>query len=511
MRYLPFLLLCFSIACSPKPAIQQTTNINTADAYLAARQSLLAADQQHRFDANMQLSERESQLNQKLVSFRKQILADYNKQNFFPPAAPFHRSKTHIEGTPLFKLLKKMPKGGALHLHFDAVIDYHWVVDKAIATPNSYVFLDKNSAENPYGKIHFYREGQAPKGYVEMSQADRANPNFRKELHDLLTLQEEVLQDTLAIWDEFEYIFDRIRGFYTYEPILKDFYRQVIKDMIADGVQHLEDRTILGDLYDLEHQTNHFPLDTRIKYIQEVAEEVKKTHPDFTISLIYTHLRFLPKEVIWEEYVKAFEMRKKYPDLIKGFDLVANEDSGNRTLFYLDNWLKKDSLEQAYGFELPFYFHDGESDWASVQNLYDAVLLNSRRIGHGFNLSHFPTLKKEIIAKDICLEICPLSNQILGYLKDLRVHPANYLLKEGVQCVISSDDPAIFGYKGLTYDYWSIFLAWELDLKALKKLSRNSITYSSLEPEAKAKAMQAWEKRWEVFLSVAEKFFMGTD
>ena len=48
----------------------------------------------------------------------------------------------------------------------------------------------------------------------------------------------------------------------------------------------------------------------------------------------------------------------------------------------------------------------------------------------------------------------------------------------------------------MTYDYWSIFLAWELDLQAMKKLIMNSIQYSYLNEEEKALAMQHWQRRW---------------
>ena len=36
----------------------------------------------------------------------------------------------------------------------------------------------------------------------------------------------------------------------------------------------------------------------------------------------------------------------------------------------------------------------------------------SRRIGHGFNLSLFPSLQEAVKANDVSLEVNPLSNQI---------------------------------------------------------------------------------------------------
>ena len=182
---------------------------------------------------------------------------------------------------------------------------------------------------------------------------------------------------------------------------------------------------------------------------------------------------------------------------------MAEEDDGHTTLFHAKQFLKIDSLKKATGIDLPLYLHDGESNWASTANLYDAILLGTKRIGHGFNLFRFPTLIELVKEKDVCIEVSPLSNQILGYIRDLRMHPASTYLRRGVNCVISSDDPLIFDYEGLSYDFWSVFLAWELDLASLKKLTRNSIEYAALTDEEKATAMVVWEKRWAKFVDEA--------
>ena len=42
--------------------------------------------------------------------------------------------------------------------------------------------------------------------------------------------------------------------------------------------------------------------------------------------------------------------------------------------------------------------HDGESDWADDENLIDAHVLGTRRIGHGINLYLFPSLEQEFRA-----------------------------------------------------------------------------------------------------------------
>ena len=475
--------------------------------YLQRRASLIEENGSMSFDAGITLNPREAELNTKLIILRDKMIRRYQEKAFFPPAAPFYKSKAHIEETTLFKLFRKMPKGGIQHLHSSAGIDFRWLIERVQKEPDCYLYWGETNKDYVKGQMHFYKASEVPEGFLPANEA-LAGEKRKMELIEFLTLDQETDRDSIDIWTEFEKIFARINGVFHYQPLYKDYLRSVVDTLLADGIQHTEIRMIFfGGLYDLDHtqESGFYGADAMAQLLQELVDEVKADHSDFSMKFIYTHLRFQSKEEVFRELVNAYQLRKKYPDLIRGFDLVANEDDGNTTLYFLENWEKMDSLEDVYGVDMPLYLHDGESDWASVQNLYDAYLLNSRRIGHGFNLMHFPELMEDIKAADICIEVSPLSNQILGYIDDLRLHPASYLLKNGVQVSINSDDPGIFNYNGLSYDFWTIFLAWELDLKALKKLSMNALTYSALSEAEKKVAFSHWQKKWDAFVEEGNK------
>jgi len=83
------------------------------------------------------------------------------------------------------------------------------------------------------------------------------------------------------------------------------------------------------------------------------------------------------------------------------------------------------------------------------------------------------------------VEVCPVSNVILGYVGDLRNHTAVQLIQNGVPISISSDDPGLFGYDGVTLDYVYATLAWQLTIRDLKMLCLNNIKYSSFSQEIK--------------------------
>ena len=127
-----------------------------------------------------------------------------------------------------------------------------------------------------------------------------------------------------------------------------------------------------------------------------------------------------------EKMIEDILEGSKYTDLIAGFDMVNEEDFTPPIIEFVEEILKGKTLDKK--FELPCYFHSGETNDRNNENVYDAFLLDSKRIAHGIQLSIRPHLIEMIKKKNISIEACPLSNRILGYVNDLRNHPMRYLL-----------------------------------------------------------------------------------
>lgn len=198
--------------------------------------------------------------------------------------------------------------------------------------------------------------------------------------------------------------------------------------------------------------------------------------------------------------------KAKYPDLIAGFDLVNEEEYTPGIQEFMPAILGAQE-EKGVTNNLPTFFHAGETHQKEITNLHDAILLNTKRIGHGFQLFQFPNLVKEVIKRDICIEACPLSNMVLGYTLDLRNHPIRYLMHHGLQVSISSDDPGFFHYQGVTLDYVYVAIAWELDLMDLKKLSLNGIKYSSIpEDQKKELTENVFPQKWAEWVAMLKDF-----
>lgn len=499
-------MIAFSICTTWVYAQEQAATSKTDNpvkVYFQQRAQLIDKDSQTSFEKTIKLSPKELILDSLLAQLQDSMLLAYKEQHFFPPARYFFQSKAHIENTQLFEVLKMMPKGGILHLHGAAAGNARWVVDKVINDPDAYVYWGPESDAFTTGQIRFYKKSNAPDGFVQAASLHERSEVFADSLFSLLTFDESIDGDSVDIWREFELVFQRLYGFVRYQPVFQEYFHHAFKQLVDDGIQHVELRGIFTDLYHLDHPDGYFNSDSVVNYFLQAAQEIRSQVPAFTLKIIFTSLRFKSKEAIEQDLISAFALRRKYPGLITGFDLVAEEDQGHSTLYFLDTWLKMDSLERQYGLDMPLFLHDGESNWVSLDNLYDAVLLDSRRIGHGFNLFRFPHLLEEVKRRNICLELNPISNQILGYVRDLRMHPGSTYLTRGVACTISSDDPLIFNYQGLTYDYWEIFLAWELDLRKMKGLVLNSLKYSALDDREKAESLDHFHRAWDSFVTKA--------
>ena len=69
-----------------------------------------------------------------------------------------------------------------------------------------------------------------------------------------------------------------------------------------------------------------------------------------------------------------------------GFDLVGAEDSLRPLIYYAEHLLRFRKRQKEEGVDIPFIFHAGETLGDGTEadlNLYDAILLGTKRIGHG--------------------------------------------------------------------------------------------------------------------------------
>jgi adenosine deaminase len=99
-------------------------------------------------------------------------------------------------------------------------------------------------------------------------------------------------------------------------------------------------------------------------------------------------------------------LRRTYADLVVGYDLVDQEDRFHTLLYYINDFIKiQQYIASNNDLPLPYYFHAGETDWATKNNIFDAILLNTTRIGHGYDLKDYPLLMDVVRERGIAIEV----------------------------------------------------------------------------------------------------------
>lgn len=461
--------------------------------YFRSRDILYNADSLLTLGYDIPLSDKEKKVSKYLKALQKNFIKDAGRD--FPPSNFFYEERDMIDSSIAYQILRKMPKGALLHLHPSAGNSADWIVKNLTYMDNCYMYVSDNE-EVTYGSLYYFHQDSVPAGWTSLKILREERRITDDTIVQMLTFDESDKGDK-KIWNDFEDIFNRV-GLIRYEPAFRMFTRSLFDSLIADGQQYVELRTGLGGLYNLEGKV--FSPEENLLIYKEIIADVQKIHPEFNAKIIYSDFRGFSKERVMKDLLTAYELRKKYPDFIIGFDQVGEEDRWNKTSYYLDQFFTIDSIAKKDGGSLPYYFHDGESTLPSNDNLIDAIMLNTKRIGHGINLFRFPILELAVKKKQIALEVCPLSNQILGYVQDLRMHPASGYIKRNIPITLNTDDPQIFNYNGLTYDFWTAFMAWELDLRTIKKLALNSLAYSGMSKEEKKEALIYFNKKWDTFI-----------
>ncbi|KAL9138697.1 MAG: hypothetical protein Q9175_000052 [Cornicularia normoerica] len=434
------------------------------------------------------------------------------------PGMMFTLARDTMEKTKSWRIVKKMPKGALLHAHQDAMIDVDWLIDEVLGTEGMVMLAEEplcGPTARAQGEVafHYSKESLAiassiwSEEYqashpVSMKQAaasfpDGATEGFKKWLKNRCTITpEESIKHHHgldAVWRIFHNCFAPLNSMEYYEPILRASMQRLLRQLVDDGLRWVDFRLTFAVDFRLEGcEEMSKGSDDLVRVFSEELKKFKATEEGrnfWGYRFIWTSLRSWGKKKIVDDMKQCILMKKAYPELIAGYDVVGQEDMG-RSLADLTPelfWFKKRCFEK--GVDIPFFFHAGEclgdGDEAD-QNLFDAILLGTRRIGHGFSLYKHPLLMEMVKTKKILIESCPISNEVLRLTSSIKSHPLPALLARGVPCALSNDDPAILGQRGngVTNDFWQALQGWEnLGLAGLGSLAENSVRWAAYEDQ----------------------------
>lgn len=112
-------------------------------------------------------------------------------------------------------------------------------------------------------------------------------------------------------------------------------------------------------------------------------------------------------------------------------------------------------------------------------------LLKVSRVDHGVRAIEDEALMQHLIAEQVPLTVCPLSNTKLKVFSKMADHNILQMLDRGVKVTVNSDDPAYFGGY-VAANYLALADSLPMNQAQLKQLACNSIEASFLSAKDKA-------------------------
>eukprot|EP01065_Artemidia_motanka_P012093 TRINITY_DN165_c0_g3_i2.p1 TRINITY_DN165_c0_g3~~TRINITY_DN165_c0_g3_i2.p1 ORF type:complete len:538 (+),score=163.10 TRINITY_DN165_c0_g3_i2:61-1614(+) len=489
--------------------------------YLQQRQALVNRSQERRADAREVLRGREVAVNATIVQEIESIRARFQPPNAgFTGTLAFPGSKEAVRATRLFQWLHEMPKGALLHTHLPSMLDPSWLVANATYRPHCYIQTLPQAEQRatggevwPPASIAFMNASQPGSGWELASELRSKHPQGAAGFDRWLLRQLDVFANvssfnvSLDRWVQFEPFFLRIARATSYRPVMRDYFRDALLTAARDWkVGYVEVRCCSekDTMYDLSGQYSRREMLQELSAAVEDAKRMLPAGSFFGAQLIHSEIRSASVDTVADSLALAITERKEFPDLVAGFDLVGEEDKGKRLREFAAQLIDAQASAAASGIDLPYFFHAGETDWNGAQttgdNVIDAALL-SARIGHGIAFAKQPTAAELFSSRGGLVEVCPVSNQLLEYVLDQRMHPGATLMSLGVDVSINNDDPALLGtVDSLGYDWFMAVASWgHVDLRTIKAMCRASITHSRLADPVKQQLLTRWEAdfaRW---------------
>lgn len=467
------------------------------------RNSILRHEALLALGGNSTLTDKENAVNNCLMQYKfKEIDYAFDNPQYFNFSHHYFSYKEKVRDSKVYQIIKDMPKGAALHIHDMGILSPDYLMNITYMD-HLYVCFQKDLVQLKFAD-------KTPKTSCSnrwelMSEARKSATNitsFDARIRKLFTLVVEDPDKTYPSitesWAAFMKYFETVGLMLSYRPVWEQYFYDALKLFKEHNIMYVEVRSVLPSLYELDG-TAYDPLVTAKAYNKVIKRFVKDNPDFFGAKLIYAPPRNVGRVQLDEYLELAKRIKQDMPETFAGFDLVGQEDLGSPLIEFVPQLT-------AAAKDFNYFFHAGETDWYGTltdENLVDAILLGAKRLGHAYALPKHPLLIKEVIEKNIGLEVNVISNTVLSLVRDVRNHPLSTFIALGLPAVLSSDDPGVWEADPISEDYYVAFVgvASRLsDLRLLKALALNSLKYSALNSQDKLNAIKRFDLQWNVFV-----------
>jgi adenosine deaminase len=228
-----------------------------------------------------------------------------------------------------------------------------------------------------------------------------------------------------------------------------------------------------------------------------------------TTRFLYQVLRGVDSQIVFAQILTGFEMSRLDSRWV-GLNLVMPEDGLVSMRDFRLHMAMISFLHKLYP-EVKITLHAGELAEGLVPpegmrfHIRESITNgHASRIGHGTDIAHEDSaenLLREMAARHILVEISLSSSDVILGVNGAR-HPIRTYLAYGVPVALATDDEGV-SRSTLTTEFRRAVLDQGLDYRTLKRMVRNSITYSFAEDSVRSRLSREVDSAFARFEAVA--------
>ena len=411
----------------------------------------------------------------------------------------FEEIKRTAQPAELYTFLYALPKGGDLHNHLGGAGRPEWWYECA-TTPAL------NGGDTFYTRVKFGAKAETGTPLVlfrtiRQYAYDQLTAEARADYARLDALTPDQHRDWLDAMrldrpgegreEFFSWIWPRMSQLFQNLQVNTEIVVRNQQAFGAEGVRYLE--THFGAQHFSDNTGKPIPPDEAVAYVKHRLAQPDAANSGVTVRFQEMVLRFAPNAEA--QLAELYKFVDAHRDLWVGLNMAGIEENGKGyPLRFLEKYRE---LRRIYP-TLALSIHAGEMDGPD-HHIRDTLLLGASRIGHGVNLIQDPdTLLLLQQSRRVLVEINLISNRLLEYTPDLRKHPFPEYLRTGVPVCLNTDDRGMWD-SNMTDEYYTAVTTFNLSWDELVQLGRNSLAYSFVQPDVKARLLADYERDMAAF------------
>ncbi len=397
----------------------------------------------------------------------------------------------------LYAFLKKMPKGGELHYHYDGAVYTETMLHLAT---HSKLCIHPLSLSSQF--CHADPQALSIHSIVQ-------TPHMFKKIMRSWSMQQFVPRQESA-HDHFFAVFPKVATFYSalkgqlLAAILKkaaaqhELYLEIIALGLADDDAYAK---LIQDEKDFSKKRAILLSNPAFQRgVQQMVTESERflpaaqsalhctTHPHQAACRIQVNFQCYVRRVksldaVFAQALAGF-LAAEQSKRIVGINLLDVEDNPIAQRDYPQHMQIFNFLHTQYP-QVHIALHAGElypkqvAAHKVISPIRDAIVIgHAERIGHGLDIVDEPdpsALADMMAKKSIAVEVNLTSNHVIFDVHG-KQHPLKFYLQHQVPVVLSTDDEGILR-TDLTHEYLRAAREHQLDYATLKQINRNTLTY----------------------------------